>query len=191
MFQGKPQAFPLFLEHYYGILYQKNILSGISQKHCILENIYLKTCLIIAASLTGLLCGASLDQSIKQLPARHIIGVTAFSAYAKAADLKNGVLWYAILGIGAALASIVTAILAWKYHTPERYALPLYLGGLFAISHSICTMLAAPAYHLQKRINDEEALRRLFNRFERIQTFRSIFIALNFLAYIWVYFKAL
>jgi hypothetical protein len=154
-----------------------------------LENTYLKTCFIIAASLTGLLCGASLDQSIKQLPARHTMGVAAFSAYAKAADLKNGVPWYAILGIGAALASIIAAILTWKYHSPERNALPLYLGGLFAISHSICTMLAAPTYHQQKRITDVDALKRLFNRFERIQTFRSIFITLNFLAYIWVYFN--
>lgn len=154
-------------------------------------NLFLKTCFILAASLTGLLCGASLDQSIKQLPARHIIGVKAFSAYAKAADLKNGVLWYAILGLGAALASIVTAILAWKYHTDEGYALPLHLGGFFAICHSICTILAAPTYHKQKKINDEAALGRLFNRFEKIQTFRSIFIAFNFLAYLWVYIKAL
>jgi putative flippase GtrA len=154
-----------------------------------LENIYLKTCFIIAASLTGLLCGASLDQSIKQLPARHRIGVAAFSAYAKAADLKNGVLWYAILGMGAALVSLITAILAWKYHTPERYALAFYVGGFFSILHSFCTMLAAPTYHQQKRITDVDALRRLFNRFERIQTFRSIFIALNFMTYIWVYFN--
>jgi hypothetical protein len=155
------------------------------------ENIYLKTCFIIAASLTGILCGASLDQSIKQLPSRHIIGVKAFSAYAKAADLKNGVLWYAILGIGAALTSIVTAILAWKYQVPECCTLSLYSGGIFAISHSVCTMLAAPTYHKQKTTNNEEDLRRLFNRFERIQTFRSIFIVLNFLSYIWVYFNVL
>lgn len=166
-------------------------LAALNFKYYTLENVFLKTSLIIAASLTGLLCGASLDQSIKQLPARHIIGVKAFSAYAKAADLKNGVPWYAILGVGSALASVVTAIIAWDHHTHESYALPLYLGGLFAISHSICTILAAPTYHKQKTTNDEEALRRLFNRFEKIQTFRSIFIAFNFLTYMWVYIKAL
>jgi uncharacterized membrane protein (DUF485 family) len=135
--------------------------------------------------LTGLACGASLDQSIKQLPARHIIGVIAFSAYAKAADLKNGTLWYAILGVGAVFASIITAILVWKYHSNESYTLPLYLGGIFAICHTICTTQAAPAYHRQKKIENEEELKKLFNKFERIQTVRSIFIALNFLSYIW------
>ena len=150
-----------------------------------MEDSILKVTLLTATGFTGLLCGASLDQSIKQLPARHVIGVKAFSAYAKAADLKNGVIWYAILGIGAALASIVTAILVWKTHTNESYSLPLYLGGILAICHTICTALAAPTYHKQKRIQDEEELKKLFNKFERIQTFRSAFIVLNFLCYIW------
>jgi hypothetical protein len=150
-----------------------------------MEDTALKAALITATTLTGLLCGASLDQSIKQLPARHVIGVKAFSAYAKAADLKNGVIWYAVLGIGAALASIATAVLAWRCHTDERYNLPLYLGAAFAICHTVCTTQAAPTYHGQKKISDEEGLIKLFNKFELIQTFRSAFIVLNFLCYIW------
>ena len=66
--------------------------------------------LFAATALTGVVTGASLDQSIKQLPARHKIGPIAFSAYARAADLGNGVLWYAIIGIGAALFTIIAAI---------------------------------------------------------------------------------
>jgi hypothetical protein len=148
----------------------------------------LKESFITATGLTGLLCGASLDQSIKQLPARHVIGVKAFSVYAKAADLKNGVVWYAILGIGAALASIVTAILVWKTHVNESYSLPLYLGGIFAICHTVCTSQAAPTYHKQKKVEDESELKKLFSKFEMIQTFRSVFITLNFLCYMWVLF---
>jgi hypothetical protein len=146
----------------------------------------LNTCFVIGVSLTGLLCGASMDQSIKQLPARHIIGMKAFSAYAKAADLKNGVLWYAILGISSALASIANAILAYAYHSPTPIALPLYLGSVFALCHSICTSLAAPLYHRQKKTNDEEVLRKIFNKFEKIQAIRSFFISLNLACYIWV-----
>jgi hypothetical protein len=153
----------------------------------IMDGILFKTCFVSTVSLTGLLCGASLDQSIKQLPARRVIGVKAFSDYAKAADLKNGVLWYALLGIGAALTSIITAILAWKYHSQEGYALPLYLGGFFAICHTICTSQAAPTYHSQKKITDEKSLEKLFDKFELIQTFRSIFIVLNFICYLWVF----
>ena len=145
----------------------------------------IKIFFLSAIYLTGTLCGASLDQSFKQLPARRVIGLMAFSAYAKAADLRNGVIWYAILGIGTALTSLITAVLAWRNHLPETYGLPLYLGGAFAILHSICTSLAAPIYHKQKRIRDEAGLRGLFDRFAVIQTVRSIFIVLNFLSLIW------
>jgi len=150
-----------------------------------MEDILLKASFATATTLTGLLCGASLDQSIKQLPARHVIGVTAFSAYARAADLRNGVIWYAVLGIGAALASIATAVLAWKGHAEQSYNLPLYLGAIFVVCHTICTTQAAPTYHAQKKISDEAELTKLFNKFEMIQTFRSTFIVLNFCCYIW------
>ncbi|MGH2514139.1 MAG: hypothetical protein ACRDHP_00640, partial [Ktedonobacterales bacterium] len=63
-----------------------------------------------AAALDGILAGASLDQSIKQLPARHRMGVVAFSAYSRAADLGNGVVWYALLGVGAAVITIAAAV---------------------------------------------------------------------------------
>jgi hypothetical protein len=146
----------------------------------------IKEVLIVATTLTGLLCGASLDQSIKQLPARHVIGVKAFSAYAKAADLKNGVIWYAVLGIGAALASIITAVLVFGHHVEQSYALPVYLAAAFAVCHTICTTQAAPTYHSQKKVSDEVELTKLFNKFEKIQTFRSAFIVLNLLCYVWV-----
>lgn len=148
-------------------------------------------CFVLAAALTGMLCGASLDQSIKQLPARHTIGVRAFSAYVKAADLKNGVLWYATLGISSALASITCAVLAYVRHSPTPVALPLYLGGIFAICHSICTSQAAPAYHSQKKTSDEEALAKIFDKFENIQTLRTLFIILNFLCFIWLLINTL
>jgi hypothetical protein len=146
----------------------------------------IKEALIAATTLTGLLCGASLDQSIKQLPARHVIGVKAFSAYAKAADLKNGVIWYAILGLGAALACIITAVMVCMQHTEQCYALPFYLAAAFAICHTICTTQAAPVYHSQKKVKNEDELIKLFNKFEKIQTLRSAFIVLNLLCYVWV-----
>jgi hypothetical protein len=55
------------------------------------------------------LVGAGLDQSIKQLPARHRIGPAAFAAYSQAADLHNGIPWYAILGLGTAALTLFAA----------------------------------------------------------------------------------
>jgi hypothetical protein len=150
-----------------------------------MQDTIFKTCFIAATTLTGILCGTSLDQSIKQLPARRTIGMKAFSNYAKAADLKNGVIWYAVTGIGAAAASIITAIIVWKNHSAESYSIPIYLGGVFAICHTICTTQAAPLYFSQKKITDEGELKKLFDKFERIQTIRSAFILLNLLAFVY------
>ena len=71
--------------------------------------------LLIATGVTGLLAGASLDQSIKQLPARHQIGVASFSRYGQAADLGNGVAFYASLGIAVLLLNVGTAIAAYAH----------------------------------------------------------------------------
>ena len=77
--------------------------------------------LVAAVVADGLLVGASLDQSIKQLPARHRIGVEAFSAYSQAADLRNGVAWYATLGLGAAALTLAAAALGGRASTrPPR-----------------------------------------------------------------------
>jgi len=51
----------------------------------------------------GILAGLSLDKVIVQLPARRRIGVTAYAAYARAADLGNGIAFYAAVGVGAAV----------------------------------------------------------------------------------------
>ena len=46
--------------------------------------------LILAATAAdGLLAGASLDQSIKQLPARRRIGAVDYSAYSRASDASR------------------------------------------------------------------------------------------------------
>jgi len=145
----------------------------------------LKISFLAATAFTGILCGASLDQSFKQLPARHRIGMITFSAYAKAADLKNGVLWYAIIGVGTALTTIITAIIVWTNNQATNFSLPIYLAAIFSICHSICTSQAAPTYFKQKGVSDEKSLEKIFKKFEIIQTIRSVFIVLNFISLIW------
>jgi hypothetical protein len=63
----------------------------------------------LATVVDGLLAGASLDQSIKQLPARHRIGMRAFSAYSRASDLASGLFWYAPLGIAGVVLTLAAA----------------------------------------------------------------------------------
>src|SRR5215203_1803336 len=139
--------------------------------------------LIFAATVfIGLLSGASLDQSIKQLPSRHRIGVTAYSQYSRASDLGNGILFYAVLGVTPALLNIAAAIAAYSQRIPSQPSNLIYVGALLAVLHSLATTQAAPLNFSQRKTspNDEDALAVIFNKFARWQTIRCILQVLNF-----------
>jgi hypothetical protein len=98
----------------------------------------------LAAAVDGLLAGASLDQSIKQLPARHRIGVVAFSGYSRASDQANGLAWYAALGVGGAVLTLAAAATAVLRGAPNHERQPLLLAGFLSLAHSLTTARAAP-----------------------------------------------
>ena len=130
--------------------------------------------LIAAVAFNGILTGASLDQSIKQLPARRRMGVIAFSGYSRAADLGNGIVWYAIIGVGAALFTIGAAVSAYLQGAPAAVAIPLYLAALTSLLHSFTTTQAAPTLFRVRQVKDDAAqLTVIFDRFERWQTLRA------------------
>jgi len=132
--------------------------------------------LVAAVAANGLLSGASGDQSVKQLPARRRIGPVAYSDYSRAGDLGNGIAWYAILGIGTALLSVIAAgNLLVRDHTGTQAAAAWALI-LATVVHMGVTAVAAPTNISQRKlIGDEAALGRLFDRFERLQTVRWTF----------------
>jgi hypothetical protein len=142
---------------------------------------------LAATASVGLLAGASLDQSIKQLPARHRIGAVAYSQYSRAADLGNGIFFYGILGIVAALLNIAAAIAAYWQGVSSHRANLIYLGALFAVLHSLATTQAAPTNFRQRKVaaDNEAALGRLFDRFTRWQNIRCALQVLNFGVNLW------
>ena len=141
----------------------------------------------IAAALNGLVAGASLDQSIKQLPARHRMGMIAFSAYSRAADLGNGIVWYAFMGVSSALFTLAAAIVTFIAGSSQT--LPILIAAILSILHSITTTQAAPTnFRQRKAANDEQELTEVFNKFERWQTARAILQLLTFIATLWAIF---
>jgi hypothetical protein len=142
--------------------------------------------LIAAVAFNGVLSGASLDQSIKQLPARRRIGVIAFSAYSRAADLGNGIIWYAIIGVCAALLTIAAAVSAYLQAMPGSVAVPLYLAALTSLLHSFTTTQAAPTLFRVRQVTDDAAqLTVIFDRFERWQTVRALLQVVTFGLTLW------
>jgi hypothetical protein len=129
---------------------------------------------IAATALTGILAGASLDQSIKQLPARRRIGVLAFARYSQAADLASGVPWYASLGIGAAALTLAATARCLLGHGAPHQRWPLLVAGALTVAHTFTTARAAPINFSQRAAGDDEAaLTAIFGRFERWQALRA------------------
>jgi hypothetical protein len=87
-----------------------------------------------AAMVDGLLAGASLDQSIEQLPARHRIGVRAYHAYSQASHMANGRFWLIPLGIGGAVLTLAAAIWATTLNLPVGRSFPVFLAGGLAVA---------------------------------------------------------
>lgn len=142
--------------------------------------------IVLATAFNGILAGASLDQVIKQLPARHRIGAVAYSAYAQAADLKNGIAWYASIGIGSAILAIAAAIAAVSQAISVGTALPIYIAAVLSVLHSLVTTQAAPTMFSQRRYNnDEEALTKVFNHFARLSQLRALLQVLTFASLLW------
>jgi hypothetical protein len=142
--------------------------------------------IILAIMSNGLLAGASLDQSLKQLPARKRIGPVAYSVYSEAADLGTGIAFYAILGIGAAVLSFAAAMLVLRGSAPAARA-PAVLAGLLAVLHSAVTTQAAPiVFHQRQAGTNAEALAQVFDRFARWQGIRCVLQVANFGVLLWL-----
>ena len=142
--------------------------------------------LLAALLVNGLLAGASIDQSIKQLPARHRIGVVAYSEYSKAADLGNGLILYPLLGIGGALIAIIAAVVGILSQPSGQAMITLWLVIILTIAHSAVTSLAAPTNISQRNATgNEERLTALFDRFVKLQAIRMPLQFFAFLALAW------
>jgi hypothetical protein len=147
------------------------------------------TAVLVVANtvLSGIAAGTGLDVSIRQLPARHRIGVIAYSAYSQATDLGTALLWYPMLGIVAPLLAFATAVVAFFQHVPLVHALPIYVAASLWVVHLLLTLIwAVPTLTRQRQVaTDEKQLAVIFNRFERVQTPRTINGALIFGTMLW------
>jgi hypothetical protein len=139
-----------------------------------------------ATALNGILAGASLDQSIKQLPARHHIGLVAYSTYSRASDLGNGILWYAGIGIGAAALAIAVAVVAYMQGLSIAQAPLVYSAAILSALHTFITARAAPTNFSQRNYtNDTMRLAVIFDLFARLQALRALVQVLTFGILLW------
>jgi hypothetical protein len=147
--------------------------------------------LAIATTLNGLIAGASLDQSIEQLPARHRIGMCAYRDYSQASHMSNGRFWLIPLGIVGPVLTVAVAVWVAALNLPRARWLPVVFAGALTLPYSVSLILAMRAnwpitpWSRNPAPDDEEVLAGIFRRFERRQAVRALLQFAIFAVSVW------
>lgn len=121
-----------------------------------------------------------------KLPARRRVGVVAYAAFARGNDLGNGLVVYPLLGVGAALLTILTTLFAFISQGSMELLLPLSLATLLSVLHTGATTRAAPLMLSLKTTPDDEALLSAkLDRFAHWHTIRATLQVLAFFLLVW------
>ena len=130
---------------------------------------------VVVLFADGLLAGLSVDKVIVQLPARRRLGVVAYADYARAADLGGGLALYPIVGIGAAVLTIIAFPVALFSGATGATVVLLGIAGLLSLLHSVATGFAVPTMmRIGRSPNDEAVLTPLLSRFALASGIRAI-----------------
>jgi hypothetical protein len=145
--------------------------------------------LVVAATVVTAANGSLLDRALIATPAWNYLGVQAWAAYSRHADLGVGNIVYPVEGI---LAWVLILAAAASYFSFDRAvipkaALPIVLTVLGALGWIGTTVKAAPVMQSVARLGDDPlALRSAYHEFTLWGVYvRDGFTGLAFLAAIW------
>ncbi len=140
----------------------------------------------IATAINGLLAGLNVDTALVKLPARRRIGAVAYATFARGNDLGNGLLVYPLLGVGAALLTVLTTLFAFLSQERMEVLLLLSLATLLSLLHTGATTRAAPLMLSLKTNPDDEALvSAKLDRFAHWHALRATLQVLAFFLLVW------
>jgi hypothetical protein len=140
----------------------------------------------IATAINGLLAGLNVDTALVKLPARRRIGVVTYATFARGNDLGNGLLVYPLLGVGAALLTLLATVLAYMGRSSLEVLLLLSLASLLSLLHTFATTRAAPVMlSIKDAPDDAGLLRAKLDRFARWHAVRATFQMLAFFVLLW------
>lgn len=125
--------------------------------------------LIATTAITGVGAGATLDQAIKQLPARHRIGSDAYAEYVRAADLANGLKWYPALGISTTLVTAAAVIVGFLDDPDTASAVGLGAVAVGLLAQLASSSQAAPTLHRLRKGADPATTLDKFSRWNAVR----------------------
>jgi hypothetical protein len=138
------------------------------------------------AAWDAILAGAAWAQLLIHLPARHRIGVVAYSDYARVTDMGPGLFFYTPLAFGSLILNSVLFWLSLRGHVGRKVTMPLGAAAASSAMVLLTTTQAAPALLAVRRApNQEEVLAPLLDRFNAWSIVRGVFLQAAFWATLW------
>jgi hypothetical protein len=136
----------------------------------------------IAAAFEGLRAGAGTFRALLDLPARTRVGPLAFADFSRATDLSTaGVVYYAVFGIGGALLTALTWLLARRGQAPAVVRRLLATSALASLLVLVLTTQAAPLmWRVGSAPPDPALLRSLLDRFTAWTMARVVCVNVSF-----------
>jgi hypothetical protein len=143
-------------------------------------------CLIVVQQLLGNVIG-TMNRTLVEMPSWRHLGVQAWAAFSRGADLGSGRIIYPIAGIGGLLLILAAAIVFSRSpRRPWYVAIPVYGSALMAIGVMLSTTQAAPIMLSLHRIGDNpRALQQAFEGFYRWDSIRAVIGTLEGCLEIW------
>lgn len=142
---------------------------------------------LAAAAANSIAAGATLDQAIKQLPARRDVGALAYVDYIRAADLGNGLIWYPLIGIGATSLSVAAVVVGLRAKPGRTGTLALVVLAVCTVGHIAVTSRAAPMLLLVgRREFDAGRVASILDEFAALNALRAGLMVGAVVAIFWV-----
>jgi hypothetical protein len=133
-----------------------------------MERWMIRTILIIAAIMNGVVAGGGIDRAVIGFPAWRAIGPQQWATFSRHADLDKGRFWYPLWAFAGMLCSVAAAVVVTYWSTPTSGAakVAIYAGALFTIAGLSLTLKAAPIMlSLRHTDNDPVVLQHAFDGF--------------------------
>jgi hypothetical protein len=144
--------------------------------------------LVIGTVVVGAFGGAVVDRALVATPAWRHLGAQSWAVFSRHADLGNGLIVYAVYGIGLAVLALAAAVSYRFDRAAQRSAgPPIYLAALGALGVIATTIKAAPIMlGVPDLGTDSVALQNAFDEFTLWGLYiRGAFATLAFVASVW------
>jgi hypothetical protein len=138
----------------------------------------------VAVAFEGLRAGAGTFSALLDLPARERVGPVAFADFSRATDLSTaGVVFYVIFGVGGALVTGLTWLIAVRGKAPAPIRRLLAVSAVASLLVLVLTTQAAPLmWHVGSAPADSVLLTGLLDRFTAWTLARIVYVDVSFAA---------